>query len=169
MSGTFIYPGINRITMMKTPGQIILAIASILSSFTLIQTVGALPASQLNIQIEGITNPRGNICFTIFSRSEGFPRDGTKALKAECSPLENLPVTLRIDGLNAGNYAVAVFHDENADGQLNTNPVGIPQEGFGFSNNPAILTGAPKFSEATFFVAGQTTTVRIAMKYLLRL
>ncbi|WP_198017753.1 DUF2141 domain-containing protein [Oscillatoria acuminata] len=155
--------------MMKTPGKIFLAIASIFSSLTLIQTVRAVPASQLNLEIEGITNPRGNICFTIFSRSDGFPRDGTKALKAECSPIENLPVTLSIDGLNAGNYAVAVFHDENADGQLNTNAVGIPQEGFGFSNNPPILTGAPKFSEATFFVAGQTTTVRITMKYLLRI
>ncbi len=154
---------------MKTPGKILLAIASIFSSFTLIQTVRAVPTSQLNIQIQGISNSRGNICYTIFSRSDGFPRDGAKALKAECSPLENQPLTLSIDGLNAGNYAVAVFHDENADGQLNTNAVGIPQEGFGFSNNPPILTGAPKFSEATFFVGGQTTTVGITMKYLLRI
>lgn len=154
---------------MKTPGKIILALASLFSSFTLIQTVRAVPVTQLNIEIEEISNPRGNICFTIFSRSDGFPQDGAKALKAECSPIENLPVTLNINGLNAGNYAVAVFHDENADGQLNTNAVGIPQEGFGFSNNPPILTGAPKFSEATFFVAGQRTTVRITMKYLLRI
>ncbi len=154
---------------MKIPQKIILAIASLFGSFGLIQTVRALPGSQLNIEIEGINNPRGNICYTIFSRSEGFPRDGAKALKAECSAISNLPVTLTLEGLNAGNYALAVFHDENADGDLNTNAVGIPLEGFGFSNNPTILTGAPKFSEATFFVAGQNTTVPITMKYLLRL
>jgi uncharacterized protein (DUF2141 family) len=157
---------------MKTPVKILLAIASITSIFgslSGLQTARAMAGSRLNIEIEGIANPRGNICFTIFERSEGFPRDGAKALQAECRPISNLPVTLTLEGLTAGNYAVAVFHDENADGQLNTNAVGIPQEGFGFSNNPPILTGAPKFSEATFFVAGQNTTVRITMKYLLRL
>ncbi len=67
--------------------------------------------------------------------------------------------------MKAGNYAVAVFHDQNNDRILNNNVFGIPKEGFGFSRNPEIRTGAPKFSEAAFLVAGPNTNIQIQLKY----
>lgn len=147
-------------------------IAAIASAFIPLYCSGnarAVGTSNLTVEVQGLMGASGNICLTIFSRSEGFPSDGTKALKASCFPISQTPFSLTLDGLNAGNYAIALFHDENADGTLNTNLVGVPQEGFGFSNNPSIVSGPPNFSDATFFVAGQNTTIRIGMKYLLRM
>jgi hypothetical protein len=45
---------------------------------------------------------------------------------------------------------VAVFHDENMNGQLDKNMFGIPKEGYGFSNNPKKSIGPPKFADAKF-------------------
>lgn len=147
--------------------QLIAALGAVLGNFCLAGTVSAVTPGQLTVEIDGLSSQQGNICLTLFSRSEGFPSDSTKAIKASCMPITATPVILKWEGLDLGNYAIAVFHDENADGKLNTNRVGIPQEGFGFSNNPSILVGPPQFREATFLIAGQNTTIRIGLKYLL--
>jgi uncharacterized protein (DUF2141 family) len=52
-----------------------------------------------------------------------------------------------------GNYAVAVFHDRNKDGVLNTNLFGVPTEEYGFSNNARNTFSAPSFSAASFSVS----------------
>ena len=67
--------------------------------------------------------------------------------------------------LAQGNYAVALIHDENANGKLDT-ALMIPREGFGFSNNPAIGFGPPKFAAARFAVGSGETTQSIKMKYM---
>jgi len=56
----------------------------------------------------------------------------------------------------AGSYAVAIFHDENSDGVCNTNFLGIPEEGYGFSNNIKPLLSAPTFDEAKVSVKKDT-------------
>ena len=64
-----------------------------------------------------------------------------------------------------GIYAIALIHDENANGKLDT-ALMIPREGFGFSNNPAIVFGPPKFAAARFTVENGETTQSIKMKYM---
>lgn len=60
----------------------------------------------------------------------------------------NLSFTFK--NLESGSYAVALFHDKNSNEKLDTNFIGIPKEGFGFSNNPRVLTGPPSFNKASF-------------------
>ncbi|GAA4809529.1 hypothetical protein GCM10023232_00640 [Sphingosinicella ginsenosidimutans] len=69
-------------------------------------------------------------------------------------------------GLPPGDYAVSVIHDENDDGRLNTF-VGIPREGFGFSRNPRIRMGPPRFEECRIAVTGAAMREVIQIKYLL--
>lgn len=71
------------------------------------------------------------------------------------------------DNLKAGSYAVAVLHDKKGDRQLKRNFLGIPTDGFGFSGNPAIVTGPPKFGDSAFVVAGPSTNIQIQLIYLL--
>jgi uncharacterized protein (DUF2141 family) len=73
---------------------------------------------------------------------------------------------LRFDGLASGSYAIAMVHDENGNGRMDT-VMGIPREGFGFSRNPAIRFGPPRFHEAQFAVASGATDAAIRVKYLL--
>jgi uncharacterized protein (DUF2141 family) len=70
--------------------------------------------------------------------------------------------------LKPGAYAVAVVDDQNGDRKLNSDFFGIPKEGFGISKNPtvSIVTGTPKFRDASF-VVNKNTKVNIQMKYSL--
>ena len=72
---------------------------------------------------------------------------------------------IRFAGLAPGNYAAAVIHDENSNARLDTF-AGIPREGFGFSRNPAIGFGPPRFSAAAFAVGGVAETQQVTMRYM---
>ncbi len=80
----------------------------------------------------------------------------------------SVPATTRavtFDALPVGDYAVAVIHDENGNRKLDT-MMGIPREGFGFSRNPAIGFGPPKFAAARFTLDINGTEQDIRMRYL---
>ena len=69
-------------------------------------------------------------------------------------------------GLPPGDYAISVIHDENGDGRLNTF-LGIPREGFGFSRNPRMRMGPPRYEECRIAVNGASMREAIQIKYLL--
>jgi uncharacterized protein (DUF2141 family) len=62
-----------------------------------------------------------------------------------------------------GRYAVMVTHDENGNGTLDTNMLGMPVEGYGFSNNPRVMR-KPTFDEAAFDVGTESATVTIELR-----
>lgn len=124
-------------------------------------------AGNLTVKIEGLRSQRGQICLSLFNGSGGFPTRGDRAVQAECVRIQNGAPTVTFRNLKTGSYAIAVIHDTNSDGTLNRNGLGIPTEGFGFSRNPRILTGPPKYSDAAVIVAGSNTNVEIRLQYLL--
>lgn len=67
--------------------------------------------------------------------------------------------------LPAGAYALSLIHDENANGRLDTR-LGIPREGFGFSNNPRIWFGPPSFAATRFLIPAGGAALNVAMKYI---
>ncbi len=139
----------------------------ILGNFLFLASARADSDSNLTIEVDGIKNQSGQICASLFSKSKGFPSDSEKALKSECVAVTETPQKLTFKNLKPGTYAVALIHDANGDGILNTNSFGIPTEGFGFSNNPLVLTGPPKFKDSAVFVAGSNTDIQIQLQYLL--
>ena len=72
---------------------------------------------------------------------------------------------ISFDGLPHGTYAVAVIHDENDNHRLDTF-AGIPREGFGFSRNPGIGFGPPRFAAARFVVASDAQMQQVRMHYI---
>ena len=64
-----------------------------------------------------------------------------------------------------GRYALAVIHDENMNGKLDTNRLGIPTEGYGFSNDVKGLLGPPSFAAASFAYGGRILELRIRLEY----
>jgi uncharacterized protein (DUF2141 family) len=65
-----------------------------------------------------------------------------------------------------GAYALSAIHDENGNGRLDTS-LGIPREGFGFSNNPHIWFGPPSFAAARFLLPAGGAALNVTMKYML--
>lgn len=74
--------------------------------------------------------------------------------------------TTSFGGLPQRGYAIAVIHDENSNAKLDTF-AGIPREGFGFSRNPPIRFGAPRFAAARFAVTSDANQQQIRMHYIL--
>jgi len=73
---------------------------------------------------------------------------------------------VRFQGLAPGTYALGVIHDEDNNGRLNTF-VGIPREGFGFSRNPRLRMGPPRYEDVRFTVGTGRMTSIVRMTYLL--
>lgn len=118
----------------------------------------------LEVGVEGLRNQRGivRICLTrdprYFPRCQGDP----SAMRI------NVPVAqargLRFDGVPQGAYAISAMHDENGNGRLDTF-LGIPREGFGFSRNPRVTFGPPRFEQVRFGVQPGPNAQRIRFQY----
>ncbi|MUG96726.1 DUF2141 domain-containing protein [Scytonema sp. UIC 10036] len=130
-------------------------------------SAGLKQKSQLTVEIKGLKNQQGQVCLSLFASSRGFPSNSSSAIQSQCVASATMPLSITFKNLQPGSYAVAVLHDTNSDKKANRNGLGIPLEGFGFSENPVILTGPPKFNDAAVLVAGSTTNIQIQLNYLL--
>lgn len=132
------------------------------------KTAAAGYAGNLEVRVQGLKSTKGQVCLTLFSGPKGFPKGGTKSnLKASrCATLAKGANVVAFQNLPYGVYAIAAIHDSNSDKRLNQNALGIPSEGFGFSNDPPLKFGPASFAESEFFVSGTTTVVQIKMRYL---
>ena len=66
---------------------------------------------------------------------------------------------------NPGVYAIALYHDENGNGKIDRSGIGLPTEGFGFTNNPATIMSLPSFSSVRLNIPKAGLITRIHMKY----
>lgn len=100
---------------------------------------------KLDIEILELRNSKGNIMLQLFDSTE-------KVLDQERITIINNKSSFLIPGLKAGKYAVRYYHDENMNGKMETNLVGKPTEGYGFSNNVIGKFGPPPFEKWLFEV-----------------
>ena len=103
----------------------------------------------LDVEIEGLQNTKGNVFIGLFDSSKDFPIFG-KQLKGVVVKIEGKKVNYQFKNLSPGKYALAVYHDENKNGKLDKNVFGAPTEVYGFSNNARELFSAPSFQDASF-------------------
>jgi uncharacterized protein (DUF2141 family) len=127
---------------------------------TLLFSFSAL-AAPVKINFSQTMGKKGKILFAIFDSSAQFPngtavKTGSVAIggETEISAIVDLPV---------GEYAISVFLDENNNGRLDQNMLGIPRERFGFSNNPRILTSAPSYRDCAVRVLDQDNEMDIRL------
>lgn len=138
---------------------------TVLGSLTLALSASANSSSTLTIDVDGLRNRKGQVCLSVFAASIGFPSKTTNAVQSQCIKITDASLRVTLGQLQPGSYAVAVLHDENNDRQANRNFLGIPKEGFGFSRNPAIHFGPPKFAASAVPVMGSSTNIQIQLKY----
>ncbi len=128
-------------------------------------SVQAQSSAKLTVVIDGLRHQSGQVCLRVYSSEQGFPSSARGVIQSGCTKVTGKSTNKDFYGLKPGNYAVALYADKNNDGKLNTNFLGIPSEGYGFSNNPKARTRAPKFTEASFNLS-QNKTIKITMQYL---
>jgi uncharacterized protein (DUF2141 family) len=123
--------------------------------------------SNLTIKINGIRNTKGRINIALFRDGKGFPTDIPSAVAAQRVEIDpqTLSATAVFKDLPQGSYAAAVLHDENLTGKMDFDAQGIPQEGYGISNNPDTTQGPPTPEDAKFAVSQPETAIEIKMTY----
>jgi uncharacterized protein (DUF2141 family) len=94
----------------------------------------------------------GQVSIAVFDNGEGWLRR-TRPVWAETRAVGAGPIRVTRD-LPPGAYAVMAYHDRNANGRLDTLPVGLPTEAYGFSNNSRGLFGPPAWRQAAFQLTG---------------
>lgn len=105
-------------------------------------------AADLDVRLTRVANDKGQILVAVFDSEDGW--DGrAKARAAQRVDASKGQVDLRFPDLEPGRYGVLVMHDENGNGTLDKTVLGIPKEGYGFSNNPRLMRRA-RFDEAVF-------------------
>ena len=110
-------------------------------------------AADLTVNISDVEQGKGHVLVALFAGKENY-NDG-KSVKATKVKAENKKESVVFKDLVDGEYAVKMYQDENDNDELDSNMMGIPKEGYGFSNNVGMF-GTPKYKEAKFIVRDNT-------------
>ena len=120
----------------------------------------------LKVTITNLRNYKGHLLISVFKNGVGYPDRPEKSFKRAKLSISNKTIVFDFTGLPTGNYAIAILHDENDDMKMNTNILGIPKEGFGFSNNVIGVFGPPGYSKASFnYNANIAASITIKARY----
>jgi len=134
-------------------------------------TIGATQAPNstvpdtLTVTIQDLRNGAGIVGAALYDEAAASTFPDGEPFRTASALSSTTGVELTFEDLPAGRYAIAVIHDENENGDLDTNEYGIPSEGFGFSNNAMGEMGPPTFERAVVTVEGSTET-SISMIYM---
>ncbi len=120
----------------------------------------------IHVKIQDIKNSTGAVACALFESPDGFPTEFLKfATNIMMVKIRDTEASCNFLDIPPGTYALAVIHDENRDGKLETNWMGVPTEGYGFSNDATAVGGAPSFDAASFTYDGQTIDLTIRLNY----
>ena len=124
------------------------------------------PCPGIHVKILNIRNSTGTVACALFESSVGFPTEFLRsATNVMVIKIRKTQARCDFEDIPPGTYAIAVIHDENMDGKLDTNVFGIPTEGYGFSKDAKALIGVPSFSAASFPYDGQNVDLTMSLHY----
>jgi len=120
-------------------------------------------AAALTITVDGIRNAKGDIRLSIYAAPKEWP-DHSAGDHDQVKPAKAGSIVFTFD-LPPGTYAVNGFHDEIGNGKFKTSLIGLPEEGYFFSNNVRPLLSAPSFEAASFKLPPQGAAISISVHY----
>jgi uncharacterized protein (DUF2141 family) len=112
------------------------------------------------VKITGIKPEKGQVQIAVYDSAERWLEEPVYSAILNVKGQE---VEWRIDDIPYGNYAIAVFHDENTNGKADRNLLGIPTEAYGFSNNVKVIFSPPKWDEVKFTITDSAKEIEIKL------
>jgi uncharacterized protein (DUF2141 family) len=152
---------------LNTPHKVVAVTGTVLFLYSLALAQGPpQPENQIHVEVVGLRNDKGHALCALFSSAADFPKKPEKAVARTVSVISERHAVCDFSGVAPGTYAVSVVHDENSNGKLDTNFMGIPSEGVGASNDAKGHFGPPKFDAASFRFSGGRLDLKITTGYL---
>ena len=121
-------------------------------------------AATLTVEVTGVRSATGTVQAALYADAERF-LDLSAAVARSLAKARPGTVVITFKNVKPGTYAVALFHDENGNGKLDSTPVGVPKEGAGFSRNARGMMGPPSFDRASFAVGAANMKVTLRLRY----
>lgn len=118
----------------------------------------------VKVKVTNVNKKKGEVMVALFASPTGFPYETSNAIQRQKGTAVNGTAEVTFTDIKRGTYAIALFHDTNGDGKLNTNFIGIPKEGYGVSNNTYNTFSAPGYKESSF-THNSVSELTIQMKY----
>ncbi len=148
----------------------IAAFAVALAVITLGVDVMAAACSQspdeIVVRISNLRNDSGNVVAELYPNDPANFLKGRARIERAFQPaVGEGTVDVCLTAPQPGTYAVAVYHDENANIKFDKNWIGLPVEGYGISNNPTFFLGPPAFDEAKFEALAGPTVILVEVRY----
>jgi len=131
--------------------------------FCITHPTHAQPRGTVTVLVTGLKTSNGTVRVALYNEPKEFPRG--KVFKRAAAPITNGKATVQFEGLELGEYAIALMHDENGNGVMDYNFMGIPTEPYAFSNNVKAVLAPPSFDKAKFTVKAaseQAQTLQIS-------
>jgi len=120
-------------------------------------------AARLDIELTGVENDHGLVRVAVCT-PETFATKHCPFTGA--APAKPGSVTVSVDGIPPGRYAIQAYHDEDGDGRLRRGLFGIPAEAIGFSRDARVRLSAPNFEDAAIDVAEPATATRLRLRHV---
>jgi len=117
----------------------------------------------LLILVTGFKSTEGQLMVALFNSATDFPAE--EPYKGSITHISGNKELIKFENIPNGNYAIAALHDINKDGKLDKNILGIPTEGYGFSNDAMDKFGPPSFVQASFIYFGKDDAKIIDLEY----
>lgn len=117
----------------------------------------------VTVVVKNVKTDAGTIRVGIFKDEATFLKEAWvgKVVKAEKGE-----ITVVFDNIPPGKYGLSVIHDENGNGELDSNFIGIPNEGFGFGNDAMGTFGPPSFTKASIEVSEGSVNFTVSLRYM---
>jgi len=124
-------------------------------------------ANVVHVDVNGLHNDTGQVVCALFASPNGFPHDFDKALMRTTVAISNQHASCEFHDIKPATYAITVVHDENSNGKLDRNVIGIPKEGVGISGSQKPHLGIPRYERAEFNFPGGRLELPIKIAYVL--
>lgn len=123
-------------------------------------------AASIEVKVENVRSSKGLITAVLYDDDpEAFLKKGQRLDRVRVKAKKG-DTSLCLQAPTVGRYSIALYHDENGNKKFDRNFLGIPSEGYGFSNNPGFRFGKPELLDTLFAVEGGLTNLRISVLYL---
>ncbi|MCH9029352.1 MAG: DUF2141 domain-containing protein [Bacteroidetes bacterium] len=141
---------------------LITSLVLLLFQFLLAQNNQTEKTGKLTVVITGLENDDGEVLITVSNSREDYESDDPSFIWVNVK-IENRKAEYTFEELPFGEYGIKLFHDENMDGELDSNFLGIPTEDYGFSNNARGTFGPADYDDAKFIFNQSELTMEISV------
>ena len=120
----------------------------------------AATAATVEVRVSGITGARGKVSVAVCDK-ERFLKQCAHSASA---PAQAGETTIVVKDIPPGTWAVLAYHDENNNGELDRNLIGMPKEPYGFSRDARSKFGPPRFEDAVIELGDAPTVTNVRLR-----